>query len=605
VSRAVLTALAALLLAALCTPAAAAAAEPPGCEGSRASRWVDPIENLDPRPGAPRVFAMQVKQDARHVVTYASFRRKVECLLREVVVPRKARDRPNVVVFDEDIGLLTIATGSRGRTAREVFADPDSAAGCSAAPCGALSALQAVGAEYGRESAAYRARFPGLPPIVTPFVAATDTFARGWMATFSDLAREYGVYMAGSNNQALFTESTDPADIALFADPDLEPRPSSVFVATAPEVYNEAFLWGPQDVRADGPRMLRNVVASNKKVPLTSLEEALQISNGPATLDNVRPFRIPGTEAVVQFATSLPAFTYGPPTPDPCGDIRRHFMRCLDRLGVNVVLQDEANPGRWASYTAPDSPDRGAWQTLSWNTSTWRSTADPAVGFAYNVTPHLVGNLADLPFDGQSAITQRGLRTGPGCAYVGSSRFVPGKDPERFAIGGEDLAARPYAGPKTEFLAMAPWVVPDAPREQLEPVSAALDASGNGRLENDYVETALVADLPFPPRPDRRSCAGTPAASSPATGPDRAPSGRLRVAVSPRRVRAGRTVRLRIRLTRAGRPAAGVVRTSRGGRVRVGRAGRAGLRVRFARPGRYVLRAGRDRATVRVLPRPR
>ncbi|CAA9537667.1 MAG: hypothetical protein AVDCRST_MAG85-4287, partial [uncultured Solirubrobacteraceae bacterium] len=66
-------------------------------------------------------------------------------------------------------------------------------------------------------------------------------------------------------------------------------------------------------------------------------------------------------------------------------------MRCLDRLGANVVIQDEANPGKWASYTAKDSPDRGAWQTMSWMTSTWRHVADPAVRFSYNVTPHLVG----------------------------------------------------------------------------------------------------------------------------------------------------------------------------------------------------------------------
>jgi hypothetical protein len=176
---------------------------------------------------------------------------------------------------------------------------------------------------------------------------------------------------------------------------------------------------------------------------------------------------------------------------------------------------------------------------------------DPAVRFDYNVTPHLVGNLGDLPFDGQTAITQRGLRTGPGCHYIGSGRTVPGADPERFAIGGEELPAAPFAGPKTEFLAMVPWVRPDGPRPDLERTSDALSAEGNGPLENDYLETAIVADLPFPPNPRRRSCATAPppgsgaGAGSGARGGTRR-SARLRVSVRPRRLRAGRRTAVRV-----------------------------------------------------------
>ena len=78
-------------------------------------------------------------------------------------------------------------------------------------------------------------------------------------------------------------------------------------------------MWGPRDVRRDGPPMLRNVVARNKKVPLTPIEQTLQLtpgpSTGPAAVDNVRPYRIPGTQARISFATSLPAFVYGDPPP--------------------------------------------------------------------------------------------------------------------------------------------------------------------------------------------------------------------------------------------------------------------------------------------------
>ena len=49
-----------------------------------------------------------------------------------------------------------------------------------------------------------------------------------------------------------------------FRDPDL-PVPDSVYVATGPRAYNEAFIWAPRDVRSEGPRMLRNVVRAEQE----------------------------------------------------------------------------------------------------------------------------------------------------------------------------------------------------------------------------------------------------------------------------------------------------------------------------------------------------
>jgi hypothetical protein len=49
-------------------------------------------------------------------------------------------------------------------------------------------------------------------------------------------------------------------------------------------------------------------------------------------------------------------------------------------------------------------------------------------------------------------------------------------------------------------------VVPDGPRSRLRAVGAQLEHGSGSRLENDYVETALVADLPFPPDPNRNGC---------------------------------------------------------------------------------------------------
>jgi hypothetical protein len=495
----------ALLALALLLPASAASAAPSAraCAKTRAHRTAPPVVNLRSGPRAVRVFAMQPKQEVRHVRTYAAFRTKIECMVREYVRPRLARGRGmvNVVAFNEDIGLMTAGTGSRGAKARQVIGNPSGAPGCEGQgfPCATIATLGALNEGYSRELEAYRQRFPQLSPVSGVFVAATDTFARGWMKTFSDLARRYDVYILGSNNQAEFRESTDPADIETFADPD-GPRPKSVFVATGPAVHNEVFMWGPRDVRKTGPRLMRNVVARNKKVPLTPIEQTLELTPGPSTgraaVANVRPYRIPATRARVSFATSLPAFVYGDPPSgtDPCSDTSKYYMRCLDKLGANVVMQDEANPGQW---TGEDGDGIQKWQPLSWMTSTWRAAADPSVSFDYNVTPHLVGNLADLPFDGQTAITQRGLR-GRRCHYIGNERWIEGED-------RPDL--KDEAGGKSEFLAIAPWVRRDGPRDDLRAVGAKLAPGSGDRMENDYLETAVIADLTFPRDPRRASCA--------------------------------------------------------------------------------------------------
>ncbi|MEZ5156831.1 MAG: glycerophosphodiester phosphodiesterase family protein [Solirubrobacterales bacterium] len=481
------------------------------CAGLRADNLARPVVNLHPAKGAPRVFALQYKQDLTNVVSYRSFRRKIECMIRDYVVPHLAGKRPNVVALNEDVGLMTLATGSRGAETREIFSDPGNIPGCEGipSPCGVAVALGTLDAAYASQESAYADRFDGVPGFSQAFVAGTDTFARGWMQTFSDLARRYGVYILGSNNQAEFRESVDPAEIDEFADPDVK-DPQSAFVATGPEVYNEAFMWGPENVTPDGPRPLRNVVASNKKVPLTDIENLISLTPGPSTgpdaIENVRPYRIPGTKARMSFATSLPAFVYdgGPVTPfgeapgpgiDPCSDTSSYYMYCLDALGANVVMQDEANPGLWATP--------GEWQPLEWMSSTWRAVADPTVRFDYNVTPHMVGNLADLVFDGQTAITQRGLKGPRGvkpakasCNYVGNDRFLP-EDPAPYEV---------YAGPKREFLGLAPWAAPDGPRSELRAIGAALAPGSGDARENDYLETAVVADLPFPPVPRRDNC---------------------------------------------------------------------------------------------------
>lgn len=486
---------------------------PPGrkaCRAVAASNTHPAITSFHRDDSGPRVFALQFKQDIANVDSYREFRTKIECMVRTFVKPHLADDRPNVVALTEDVGVMTLATGSRAATTRELFSDAANIPGCAGQPppCGIVAALLSLDGAYASQEAAYSSRFGGATPFAQTFLAGTDTFARGWMQTFSDLAKRYGVYILGCNNQAEFRESVDPTEIATFADPDVADA-RSAFVATGPEIYNEAFVWGPKDVTKDGPAPLRNVVYSNKKVPLTDIENALSLtpgpSSGPDAIANIKPYRIPGTKAKMSIATSLPAFRYvgdlspfGEPlaaTIDPCSDTAQYYMLCMDQLGANLVMQDEANPGRWAT------PVGSEWQPLEWMGSSWRAVADPTVDFDYNVTPFMVGNLADLVFDGQTSITQRGLK-GKRCAYIGDSKLLPDppeNDPAAYGV---------YAGGKREFLGLAPWVTKDAPRDELRATGAALAGGSGSPRENDYLETAVIADLTFPPDPRRANCRG-------------------------------------------------------------------------------------------------
>ena len=434
-----------------------------------------------------RVVAIQYKQDIRHVTTYAEFRQTMRCLVETFVVPLRVPGRPTLAVFNEDIGLMTLGVGTRGAGVRTLAGSPLRAPVGDAQPVGAALALAAANAAYAPQVAAYQALLGPIDPRKEVLVAATDTFVRAFSITFSDIARDYGIYVVAANNQATYRETRNPAEVALFADPDVH-NPGVAYVATSRRVANTAFLWGPKVLHPPAPTGERNLIFRNEKVPLTSIEQTLlALDSGPTTgaaaRANVAGVTIAGLH--LGFAVSLPAFTFGydfgnrPKGLDPCADVSRTYMACMDAMGVDTVIQPEANPGRWAG-----NGGASAWQPLEWMGAGWRNVTDPTVHFRYNVTAFMTGNLLDLPFDGQSSITMRG-----------------GGAPLRHYVGNlEKGAADPagmfrYRGNKSEFLALAPWVVPDAPRTNLRAAATRLAPGSGSPMENDYLETAVYADL--------------------------------------------------------------------------------------------------------------
>ena len=478
-----------------------------------------------------RVFAMQYKQSPAYVVDAATYDHKMRCLIQEYVLPHRGPG-VNLVVFTEDSGFATLALGLAGTGARAIASLPKplspQLSDATGAPPYATAALVAAAAGHARALASYRTLFPTEDPRRAILTAATDTFVRSFMTTFSRIARDYHLYVVAANNQANFTESTNPVDVATLWNPDgVGARPpSAVWKATSADVWNTAFLWGPNDVRTlPGDQLVwldrqlgvpagttfarttragqydprANLLAVNKKVPLTSIEEQfLALSDADVSPANTGPFIIPALGSAYRFgfAISLPAFEYGgrtfgsAPPSEPCAPDGSTWMYCLDARGVNVVLQTEANPGPWQTPA-----DGIGSQAVSWGASTLRAVTDPGVHFEYLVCPMMTGNLIDLPFDGQSAITQRG-RVGNARHYAGAALALP-----------EDGPFARYAGDHPEFLALAPWVLSEGNPTSADAERAAsavlkqraedMRAGSGSRYENGYIETAIYADLPL------------------------------------------------------------------------------------------------------------
>ncbi|MHB8511088.1 MAG: hypothetical protein ACYDCC_02810 [Actinomycetota bacterium] len=505
------------------TPASASRRTADPCSGLHPKNYTQDLSAKAFGSGPLRIFAMQYKQEAAYVRTYRSFDTKMNCLMDQYVAPYLDPSKTNLVVFNEDTGLATLATGSRGAIARAIAQspgiDPPQVSDATGVPYEAAVGLGSVGVAYGRQLAAYRTMFPTQDPRQAIITSATDTFVRGFMTTFSRIARKYHVYIIASNNQSEFHYSTDPADIATFSDPDLAAlyatgKIKGVWVASSGHAWNEGFVWGPDSINpAEGssskdPSSLdydprTNLIYVNKKTPLTSQEEQfLALDDGDMSAANTGPFTLPGLPGFrFGMAISLPAFQWGssfdqPFTGDPCASSAT-WMRCLYARGVNIVIQPEANSGPWARWGA----DGNNFQSLSWGESTIRTVTDSTVpNFKYIVCAHMVGNLLDIPFDGQTAILERGL-TGNGSSYVGAWAVDHDATPPH----QDSPEYQNFAGLKPEFLALAPWAfaddltIPiDQDRTRLNDLATSLMPGSGSPNENNYLETAIAADLTTP-----------------------------------------------------------------------------------------------------------
>lgn len=368
-----------------------------------------------PAPQPPRVFravAVQPKWGAEHFVSADAFQAWMRGQL-EAARPHLSPDRPNLVVLTELNGLPLVLRGAGWALPLKTFE---------------RVALALVVARLPRVlPVLLRER---VSPIRALQLADSEANTRLYLHTCRDLAREYGVYLCcGSAPMPRYRVVNGRS------------------VREAGTLTNQTVLLAP-----DG-----TLVGVTDKVHLTPDEEAGGVDLSPGRLEELRVFPTPVGDLGV--AISLDAF-------------RADVIERLEASSCTVLLQPDANGAAWTSLEGlPPDPDNVRDQPVAWLESSWTATTS-GESIRYAVNPMVVGNLLDLSFDGQSAITGRAEDAQRERSYV-------------------------MTEPRPGFLALAPWVADGEP-EEVRTIGRQLAAHSGHPRENAYHVDVLHADLSLP-----------------------------------------------------------------------------------------------------------
>ena len=399
-----------------------------------------------------RVFAIGHKHTIDMAESEMAFYEKIKGMI-ELVKEKFSDDYPNLVVFPEDTGLILAFFGSRGEEGRkEKYA---------------LNAFLPLLTSYSEAFQFYKEKFKNLSIQRNLFLALTDSLWRPFFNTFSQLAKEYKIYIISCTNVAEVKKVSEP-DLYFLKDPSVQS--DYVYVAENEDVWNTCFLFN-----TDG-----NIVYKVKKVHLVPEEESLlDLSRGK--VEDAEIYRIPGTEIDICIAICADAFY-------------DDYVRRMDEKGCDIIVQPSANPGMWASFYP-------YWQPEDWLRSTMGTMQYNSI--QYNINPMMVGNFFDMVFDGQSAITgKRDPRIRRDINYTGNEPLSPYYN-ESYPEGG--------------FILLSPWVIDDPVSEKpdlslderrnilreksislLSPSaceSMKIESKNCGTEENEYIESILWADL--------------------------------------------------------------------------------------------------------------
>ncbi len=382
--------------------------------------------------GDVRVFAVVHRFTLDDAETYGSFRRSWRRHLGEIE-PCLANDRPNLIVFPEDAGLLAWFLGTRGSDARQ---QTDSEV-----------AFYNIYGQWSGAAQFYLDRDPSISAARALTLALGDPARRAMDETFGGIALETGAWVITGANLPYATRTTDPALVALLADPDLDGG-DGAWVADDSEVYNTALLYGPDGALA----------GRVDKVYLTDPEEQI-LDLSRARLDRMPLLETPF--AKIGVAISRDAF-YAP------------FTQRLETLGTEIFAQPEA----WSGWTIEEMP--GVWEPDAILASGW-SANQKYRGIVATVAPMLAGNLFDQAFDGQPWVTVKASPDDAPSGFVGSLE-------------------------STGWRSIGPWAHPDPgiddPSLSLEERRALLREQGEALLagsgdpdEGRYADAVIGADL--------------------------------------------------------------------------------------------------------------
>ncbi|HLH61897.1 MAG TPA: carbon-nitrogen hydrolase family protein [Ktedonobacteraceae bacterium] len=390
-----------------------------------------------------RLMAVGNRINLHAAVSEDSFSEELERIVG-LAVEHLARDRPNLVVLGEVLGLPLALTGKRGYLSRRMHTS------------NVAMSMLALG--YARRIFHYRRMYPDISLVRALLLSLSDRMYRPFTTTLSQLAAKHNIYISASTIVPHVNCSTSLADVVRLG----RRTESKVYLPAGPEVYNTGFLWGP-----DG-----DLIGTTDKVFLTESEQTI-LDLTPGDLECVQAFE---TEmGKVGMAISLDAFT-------------PEYLHKLDSLGARIVIQNDANDAVWAGPCKT-----WAWQPQEWLNSVLGSVQNDYPNLYYNVCAMQVGNFYDIPFDGQSTITMKSeYEPDPQCNFVGNEGFV-------HTVTGRSMTGA--------ILAMSPWVVEDPIRAKpgltLEERRTVLEQVGRqllpgGPRANQYCESVIWADVEVP-----------------------------------------------------------------------------------------------------------
>lgn len=284
-----------------------------------------------------QLVAVQMTLDLADYWSYEAFEAKIREQM-DAVAAVTDPDLPTLVVFPEDVGLMLVVQGMQERLSgvESIETAIETAVGANAA---ALAWTRLI-------------RWKSWVPAL--FLNRNRLIAETYFGVFTDMSREYGVYLvAGSVILPPYRISDGLVE--------WERGPSGY------NVYNSSYLFGPDGL----------VIGRQDKVELIELEREAALDLSAGRVQDLQVFDT--AVGRIGIAICLDAF-------------HDEVVEQLKEQGAQVLVQPSANPGEW-----------NEWQQADWLRSSHQRVAVEN-HFAYAVNPMLNGPLWDISFFGQSGI---------------------------------------------------------------------------------------------------------------------------------------------------------------------------------------------------------